>query len=249
MGCSNVISSSQMGTVTAQAGQVVALATRMGQYAQATRLAGNEQAQATARAIEIQQQEAENWSIQFNDPFDEDLEKWFIGEEEDPALASVRWSIESGGYWWRGRAIDGFVWWVTPDAEAVTDFYLSVKARQLNGPETGEYGIIFRQQDENHYYLFEVIDRGEYAVYLYTPDGWLALIEWTPHPSIKPGMIKKLAVLGLGDRFDLFINDEYLDSFTDSQLLSGQAGLLVGLSNAGDEGTWIFDDFELRVPE
>jgi len=248
MGCSNVISSSQMGTATAQGGQVDALATRMSQVALATRQAGSEQARATVRARENTLQEAKNWSLQFADPFEDDLDQWYVGEEEDPALASVRWSIESGGYWWRGRAIDSFVWWVTPDGEDVTDFYLSVKARQLNGPETGEYGLIYRQQDEEHYYLFEVIDRGEYAVYLYTPDGWQALIEWTPHPSIQPGMITKLAVLGRGERFDLFINDAYLDSYTDSELLSGQAGLLVGLSNPGDEGTWIFDDFELHTP-
>lgn len=235
-------------TATAQAGRIIGLATQMGGYAQATQMAENLQVTATAAARQLLLDEVGQWRLLLSDSYDEDLNDWSTGSDEDPELGSISWVIEDGKYRWQGLATNGFVWWVIPDIESVSDFYLSVSARQEAQPEVGEYGLVFRQSGDVDYYLFEISDLGLYSLYLHTDSGWESLIDWTAHPSINPGAINRLAVIATGEHFDLFINDTFVAEYSDDRLPEGKAGLLVGLSNPGDAANWEFDDFEFRAP-
>jgi hypothetical protein len=248
-GCSNVVSSSELGTATARAQGVIRLATQMGSLAQSTLVAENEQATATAQAYAVLFDEAKNWQILISDSFNENQNGWATGDEQNPDYASMHWAIEAGKYRWEAKALNGFVWWVTPDREAVSDFFLSVETHQLDNPQAGEYGLVFRQSDESHYYLFEIDEQGEYAVFIYTPDGWEALIDWTNSPAIQPGETNQLAMIARGDEFSFFINALPVAGYHDARLSSGNVGLLVGLSNAGEEASWEFDEFQLRIPQ
>ena len=220
----------------------------MGRSARATLIAENEQATATAQAQTVHLREGQSWPQRLSDPFNETKYDWTTGDENDPELAQISWSIEAGKYRWRAQAVSGFVWWVVPEQDPVSDFYLTGTARQVTNPESGEYGLIFRQEDEENYYLFEINEQGEYALFIYSPEGWEVLIDWTYHTTVTPGEENRLAVLAHKDLFDFYINDVLVSEYRDERLPSGKAGLLIGLSNSGDEAEWEFDDFELRAP-
>jgi hypothetical protein len=248
VGCSNVVSSSDISTATAQAEKVIGLATQMGYQALKTLDAGTRLATATVQARQAALSTAKSWPVVLSDTFDRDLDVWSIGEDEDPSLGSVSWAIEGGQYLWHAQAVTGFVWWVIPEGEAVTDFYLSVDASQVSDPDVGEYGVIFRRDDDEQYYLFEISDLGYYALFLYSLNGWETLIDWTDHAAITAGEFNQLAVHATGPLFDLYINGIYVAGYVDERLPSGRVGLLIGLSNAGEEMSWLFDNFELQAP-
>jgi len=247
-GCTGFVGKDRPGTATAQADRAMRLATQIGQSLQVTRETGNQQATATAFSRQTLMKEAGQWQILISDTFDENRFGWFTGEQEDPALASMTWSIDGGKYRWQGKATSSFVWWVTPESEAVTDFYLSASIRQTSQPDVGEYGLVFRQSSDGDYYLFEVNGSNQYALYLHTADGWETLIDWTPHPAISAGSPNRLEVIAQGAYFAFSINDAFVGDYSDERLSQGAVGLLVGLSNPEEEATWEFDDFVLRMP-
>jgi hypothetical protein len=57
-----------------------------------------------------------------------------------------------------------------------------------------------------------------------------------------------MAITALESHFYFYINDELVAELEDDRLSSGQVGLLIGLFEEGDEGEWLFSDFEVRAP-
>jgi len=236
-----------MRTATSQANRLISLATQMGNLARSTLEAGKQSATATAQARETSLDEARAWQVVISDAFDEASDDWAVGEEENEELGSISWSIEQGKYRWSAESKTGYVWWVAPDAE-VSDFYLSVDAQQMANPDVGEYGVIFRRADEEHYYLFEISDLGYYALFYHSPGTWETLIDWTSHPIVSSGAPKRLAVHASGAQFNLYINNVFVNGYWDDRHPSGSVGLLIGFADAGETADWEFDNFELRAP-
>jgi hypothetical protein len=235
-------------TATAQAIKAQNLATEIAQSLQATRDGEAQQAAATAQAFQVMAQEGQDWPIILLDPFDDNTNLWPEGDNTD-ALADINWQVGDGKFTWKAKAHDAFVWWVYQETQDLSDFYLAADGRLLSGPTEGEYGLIFRLNEDDDYYLFEANEQGQYAVYIYLEGEWEALIPWTGSPVLNTDSNNHLAVLARGEKFLLFANGKFLDTFTDDRLENGRTGILIGLSNAEDEGTWEFDNFELRSLE
>ena len=226
-------------TATAQSLRAAALATHV---------AGNQQATRAARSGGALQS-ALTWPVVFSDTFNTDSGAWPGGEASDP-LANITWTIAGGRYTWEAQAADSFVWWASLETASLRDIYLAATVKQPSGPQDGEAGLIFGLDSEkNDYYLFEINNRGESALYLHTQGEWLALGGWRASPAIRAGGPNRLAVIAQEDRIQMFVNNEWVREQGDTRLERGKVGLLVGLSNAGDTGVWVFDDFELRSPE
>ena len=239
-------------TATAQAERAIALATAMGRQMRATATFEAVQAQATAEARASLLGQASGWTLAFADSFDSDQDIWATGAEEDPELAKIEWRIAAGKYFWEAAAVSGFVWWVVPDDDPSGDFYATASVRQHGEGSVGEYGLVFRLVDndeETRYYLFEVTESQQYGVFIYQSDtGWETLLDWTETAALQPGRSNRLAVIGQGSDFTLYINGQSVGFVTDSRLASGKVGLLVGLSNPDERAVWEFDDFEVRFP-
>jgi hypothetical protein len=247
-GCSGVAGGENAGTATAQSERAALLATQIGNSLQVTREAGNQQARATVSARQALSEQTVEWDIRIFDTYDTNSFGWMTGAQTNPELASISWSIDGGKYRWQAKANQGFVWWVTPQSDAYTDFYLKVSAQQNSQPSQGEYGLVFRQTSDDDYYLFEVNGSNEYALYLHSAGGWEALIDWTPHPAVLASEPNLLEVYAQGTYFVFNINSTFVADYSDERLSQGAVGLLVGLSNPGEEATWEFDDFELWAP-
>jgi hypothetical protein len=221
--------------------------------AQAAAETATAQALATAQAATAQAQQApldqaKQWSALIVDSFNDNALEWATGER-DGDFARINWIIDDGLYRWETYAYDGFVWWVTPDMDPVSDFYLAADMYIIDGPATAESGLIFWRTEENAYHVFE-IDGGYFAVFYYDSSEWITLLDWAESPVINanPGETNRLAVIAQGEQLLFYINDQYVAELFNSEASSGSAGLIVGLDEAGEEGVWEFDNFELRTP-
>jgi hypothetical protein len=186
-----------------------------------------------------------DWPTVFEEAFVVNNEMWPEFEEEDD-LAQLNVAFSNGAYRWEAQANDGFIWWSYPDMETLTDFYAEVEVIQIEGDPYGEMGLLFHI-DEDQFYLFEV--SGEYySLWRSVPDGWTDLIDWTTSDVIRPGDSNLLGVLMLEDHIHLFINDQLVAELTDTHYAAGVVGVAIGLEEAGDEGTFEFDNLLVTAP-
>lgn len=248
--CQNTNDGFNNATATAQGERAIRMATEMASYAEATRSALNVHLQATEGALQSLFDSAARWPVQFEDTFDQvdEAKDWPLGSQDDP-LASISWSITGGKYDWEAEAKDSFVWWAYPTLDSASDFYLAASARQLSGPGTGEYGLVYRITENDDYYLFELSADGQFAVFLNDVNGWEALLDWQDSDAIQLEGVNQMAVIAQGEQFYFFINGQKVADLYDDRLAEGKVGLLIGLSNEGDAGRWEFDNFEYRSME
>jgi hypothetical protein len=236
------------GTATAQAQRAQALATQMALNLRATDASQAKVTQATQQAFQIFLNQSESWPTIINDGFDQNTLDWPEGDDTDP-LAVINWSIEGGKFRWKATANDSFVWWVYPTMDPVTDFSLSVQVQQTSGAVDGEGGLIYRVQEPDLYYTFELNGMNQYAVYSHLDDGWHTLIDWSNSDAILEDASNQLTVVATGSHFEYFINQQNVASLDDTSIADGMAGLLIGLSQAEDQGSWEFDNFKLNSPD
>ena len=248
-GCAGMAGGSNPATATAQAQRAMDMATQVGSHLHQTQAVERQSALATAQAEDTFLRTATDWPLLLEDGFDDNENSWAIDPEEDPELATIDWKIDKGKYRWEAQALSPFVWWVTPDQFEAGDFYLAVTGKQVDGPDDGEYGLVFRMNEEGEYYVFEVSETGYFGLFLYSQEGWQALVNWTETALIQSGAENRLEVTARGDTFYLSVNGKRLTEFTNNQIPTGQAGLLIGLYESGDQGIWEFDDFEFRSPD
>jgi len=170
---------------------------------------------------------------------------WETGTSDDE-LSLGKQEIVRGAYRWEARALDSFSWWSCPEMDAVSDFYLTVQTRQVNGPADGECGVIFRANGDDAY-GFSLRGDGQCTAYRDYGDEHKTLLEW--HPTLAcAGQVNRLTVVGSNSRFVLLVNDQYVGEFADDALPEGKVGLTIGLSHEDDTATFEFSHFELRAP-
>jgi hypothetical protein len=90
-----------------------------------------------------------------------------------------------------------------------SDFDLIVNATQVAGPDDNGYGVIFRHQDNQNYYVLMISGDGYYQVLRRLEGVDEVLSDWAPTPVIQQGQATNaVRVVAQGDTFTFFINDE-----------------------------------------
>jgi hypothetical protein len=84
---------------------------------------------------------------------------------------------------------------------------------------------------------------------MFDGSNWDDLITFTPSDQIKNNQVNHLAVSMQGDQILLMINNTVVNSFEDSRLTSGGAGLGLEITSAGVDATVIFSNFDVRAPK
>jgi serine/threonine protein kinase len=191
----------------------------------------------------------DGWSLVIQEPFDSNTNGWQTGDAGNSSMAAS-YSVTGGKYRWETEtqgSIDWFYW--NEELEPISDFYYTVEIEQVSGPDTANYGMIFRAIDTAAY-LFSINDASQqYALFKWEVEGWTYLLDTTRTSAIKRGEANQLGVLAEGSRFSLYINDEYVDEITvDDGLNEGRVGLAIYLGQAGDEAVFEFDNFEVYTP-
>ncbi len=227
-------------TATARSLAVQSLATGMAQKLEATD-------QAVAQLTSGMLKEGSQWPAVLADSFRDNSHNWPVGDDEGD-LTKISWEISLNRLYVQAKPKQDFTYWITPDIQDVTDFYASTTARQITGGDSGEIGLIFRQTSDGAYYLFNINNRGEYSANLYNGSDWTTFIDLTYNEAIHPYRENELEVVGKGDRFALFANGVYLNSFQDGTLPSGVVGVAIGEYVDGGPGSFEFKNLLVKAP-
>lgn len=133
------------------------------------------------------------------------------------------------------------VQYATLTEPALADFYLEVEGQILSGSPQSSYGVLFRIQNPQQFYRFEITGDGTYILERHDAGGSRALFmgDWRDAASINQGLnvVNRLGVEVQGPNISLLVNDVLLEQITDDAYTSGYIGL--------DAGT--FDNAPLRV--
>ena len=235
-------------TETAQASRAIALATQSAEKVKATFSVNYADAIATEEALKNYYAERTNWPLILGDTFDDNRNEWPL-EDDDGDLATVSWKIENSKYMWDAKAKQAFIYWTYPSVTPVTDFILSVDAQQIEGPQNGQYGLVFRLLDEYNYYLFMNDQDKNYSFQLYNEGEWFTLTYGKISPAVLQNGENRVTVIGEGFNFRFYINDIFINEETDHTLPSGKFGIAIGLTYPQDQAIFVFDNFELRSLE
>jgi len=130
-----------------------------------------------------------------------------------------------------------------------TDFEMEVEATSQN-PESGiTYGIIFRYQDSNNYYRFDVSDDGFFLLTKFENGEWHTLVDWTASPAINKGQnTNVLKVAAEGTEISLFANGQELTRVSDATFSDGNFGFFTSTFNGAH--SWVsFDNLKLWAPD
>ena len=119
----------------------------------ATATAQVQNAQATAESI------LGNWNIIHTDSFDTNEFEW-LEDTRDGEFSLTTYNIADGKYKWDVTAHKSSISWVRTGTTPLADFYLSVEIQQVEGPDTADYGVIFREDDNTNFYYFGISDSG-----------------------------------------------------------------------------------------
>jgi hypothetical protein len=249
-GCAPAYQEPGQATVAFQHTRAAALGTSVAKNVQRTvtmqALNDSRLATATAQVLQSQLQTAQNWPVVLEEPFNT-LERW-PSVDDGGERAKSQWSIVDGRYHWEVQSVLDVSWWVYPDMEPVEDFYLSVEVTRLSGPDTSKAGVIFRLLDDANFYLAEMNGLGEIGIYQLAEGSWRYILSVETGQPMPPGQPWRFEVIGQGSSFLVLLNDATPIAFSDDALSKGKTGVVIGLVEGEQQGTWEFDNFVVRSP-
>lgn len=125
------------------------------------------------------------------------------------------------------------------------DFVVEVDATQLEGSLNSSYGLLFRVQDNQQFYRFDITGNGKYIVEKRVlPGEWVRLSNgWVDTDAVLTGLetTNRLRVEADGDALKFYVNNNQVFETEDSSYPSGmiavdaatfnQGGLLVAFDN------------------
>jgi len=122
------------------------------------------------------------------------------------------------------KEINTFTW--SKSGRDFTDFVLEVDATQDEGPSNNSYGVLFRGEDDEHFYRFGISGDGFYFLDKFAGDEWVAITDWTESPYLNRGQARNhLKVTCAGSKITLHVNDQHLATVTDDSYDHGDIGL------------------------
>ena len=139
-------------------------------------------------------------------------------------------------------------YWANP-YQNFTDVIIEVQAMKVSGGDDMQYGIICRHADIDNWYALVISADGYAAVRKRVQGNDLDYIaEWVQVPSVKTGnATNNLRAECIGDRLALYVNGSLAIETTDSDISSGDAGLIAGTFEQSSTEV-LFDNFVVINP-
>jgi len=175
----------------------------------------------------------------------------------DDDFSYQRWKVYSDSEHRKGYAdgryfiavdVQAYSFWSVA-GETYSDFVMEVETVQLDGPESNDYGVILRYQDDGNFYSFEISGDGFYTFNKLVDNELYEIIPWQRSDAIHPGPDGNvLRVEVVDSNFTFYINDELVDAAIDPEFGQGDIGLVAGTYE--DAGTYIgFDNLKVWAAE
>lgn len=186
----------------------------------------------------------------YSEEFEAPPQDWGTGEIDDE-YASLDRQVVDGMYRWEATAKQGFVQVELADPpvelpQGQFQYSTSIKVESSSGDVA--FGLLFRAQDLDNFYYFQVINNGHYAVFALVDNEWQAMIESTPTRLLQDGMYNTLTVVGDGTSYEFQINDYVVNEIEDDRFGGGNIGLAMELFEAGDSAAILIDNLRVWVP-
>jgi len=182
------------------------------------------------------------------DSFNENVNDWATGDYSSKRITGNRSITSYGKYRWEATAEqDSIFWWVVPGLDTVSDFHLTVEAQRIRGSKDSRYGVVFRRDNHGNHYRFEIDGEQRFRFRMQYEGDWTILVGWTSTAAIRPDGMNQLRGIAEGPQFVFLINGQRVAQAENSRISRGEVGLVIALSDAGDEAVFEFDNFGLRT--
>jgi tRNA A-37 threonylcarbamoyl transferase component Bud32 len=147
--------------------------------------------------------------------------EWEVSENE-----GARYRVDAGAYSIEVIKTNWIAWNLI--GQELADFEVEFEVALVEGDRYNDAGLLFRFQDADNYYEIDINGEGSFAIGKEVNDEWVQIVEWTSDPSVQAfGRVNRVRLVAEGTRFTLYINDEYLASFSDDSFGSGGIGPVV----------------------
>jgi predicted nucleic acid binding AN1-type Zn finger protein len=149
-------------------------------------------------------------------------------------------STEAGECYYKDGEFHGTVtkfdwaWWqYNRNAGRFSDFTLESDVRLVSGQNTSRYGLIFRCQDYDNFYLFLVSADGNYLMGTRLDGKWTELKRWTVSEYVeKDYSSNHLKVVCKGSQIEVYANGHYLTTIIDNSFADGYIGGIIDTSES-----------------
>lgn len=132
----------------------------------------------------------------------------------------------------------------------VADFEVQVEARREDGDETNSYGLLFRFEDRNNFYRFDISGDGYFLLSKLIDGKWTTLVDWTETPSLNTelGSDNILKVSAFGPNITVWANGQPLATVSDDSLTHGNFGFFA--STFSEAYIWVsYDNLKMWTPQ
>jgi DNA-directed RNA polymerase subunit M/transcription elongation factor TFIIS len=209
------------------------------------------QSEATRTVQNALAEKQRNWPVVLQEKFVNNKLNWNTGTDNTD-LAIEDYRISGSKYTWKFTSKKPMASFSYPDMPVQKDVFISVDLQMTSSNQNSDdqAGIIFHHTAKDQsFYFFSINPNGAYSLSMYDGSGWNDLINTSDTDQLKPNQVNHLAVSMQGSQILLIINNSVVNSFEDTQLTSGIAGLGLNLSAPGEDATVIFTNFYVRAPK
>ncbi len=189
-----------------------------------------------------------DWPVVFFEDFGYDNGGWTTGKGSDEK-ATWDISITEGKYLVKITSRVPVFFGSGQETHNLFDFFLSVEVQKIKSPDKTDYGLYFRNRQENFYYFYINALAKQYGLSMDFNNQMDGLIYWTDSDRIDPDGSNQLAVLAQGSHYTLFINGAEVNSFDDDMLSEGFVGVAYELYQGGEYLKLAFDNFKIAAPK
>jgi hypothetical protein len=163
----------------------------------------------------------------FVDYFKDTSTGWAEGDYE-----KVKYWIEDGEYHIQVKNVK-WAAWSSYETKRYSNFRYEAIVHQVSDLP-GAYGLVFRYQDNDNFYMFNISHKGYYQFVKQIDDKWVVLKDWTKHSSIKQGQATNILwVQCVDNTIQVGVNNSRLNNvIRDESFAEGQIGLI---ANTFDE--------------
>lgn len=185
------------------------------------------------------------WQLIEFDSFDDNENGWGTGIASNRADGERR--IRDGQLVWDLIGLQSLTWADGVIGAPFDDFLVSVDVER-DSAEIGSIGLVFRQQDYDNYFQFQLCEGPQqYEVWQKLNDEWTSITSCTDTNVPTLDGPNNLSVVALDSSYFLFVNDQLVETFDNSDFSGGIVGVTIDL-DADQTNRFIFDNFELRAP-
>ena len=178
--------------------------------------------------------------VLFADDFSDPASGWPEEEHED------RTTLYRDGQCLMATLAANRAAWVTASNESYADLSVSANVLLESMEGGGTAGLLFRIQDADNYYYFQISDLGDYKIGARVDGKWRSIAggDWSYSKQLNAeGEWNRLEVVCVGPEISAYVNGELLATLTDTAFAKGGVGVTAQSTGDSGEVVALFDDF------